>query len=395
MSTHSPEPVAGEVAPDADERFRLQRSSRDAPAVASAIAGWLATQLPTGGGPEVVLGAGSDANGMSSETVLADVSWTQDGGRRTGSYVIRVAPSAQDVPVFSSYRLDHQHETIRLVGVLTEVPVPTPRWLEPTGDVLGAPFFFMDRVEGLVPPDVMPYTFGGNWFFDASPEDRRRLQDATVAAIAGVHQIPDAEERFAFLDDRALPGPTPLRRHFERTREWYEWAVRDAAAGRGCRSGLVDRAVAWLDDNWPAADVPRNVVLSWGDARIGNVLYRDFTPVAVLDWEMAGLGPRELDLGWLVFAHRVFQTLAETFELPGLPDVLRAEDVRATYADLTGVEVGDLQWFEIYSALIWAVVFMRTGARQARFGEIELPDDVDSLMHHAPLFRALLDEVGA
>jgi hypothetical protein len=39
---------------------------------------------------------------MSSETVLADVSWTQDGGRRTGSYVIRVAPSAQDVPVFSS-----------------------------------------------------------------------------------------------------------------------------------------------------------------------------------------------------------------------------------------------------------------------------------------------------
>jgi hypothetical protein len=29
------------------------------------------------------------------------------------------------------------------------------------------------------------------------------------------------------------------------------------------------------------------------------------------------------------------------------------------------------------------------------FGEIEMPDDVDSLMHHAPLFRALLDEVGA
>jgi len=160
-------------------------------------------------------------------------------------------------------------------------------------------------------------------------------------------------------------------------------------------SPLVERALAWLDDNWPDADVPANVVLSWGDARIGNVLYRDFAPVAVLDWEMAGIGPRELDLGWLVFAHRVFQTLAETFELPGLPDVLREEDVRATYAGLTGVEVGDLQWFQIYSALIWGVVFMRTGARQAHFGEIELPDDVDSLMHHAPLLRALLDGVGA
>ena len=38
-------------------------------------------------------------------------------------------------------------------------------------------------------------------------------------------------------------------------------------------------------------------MLSWGDSRIGNVMYRDFAPVAVLDWEMAPLGPRELDLG--------------------------------------------------------------------------------------------------
>jgi aminoglycoside phosphotransferase (APT) family kinase protein len=272
---------------------------------------------------------------------------------------------------------------------LSDVPVPAPRWLEPTGDVLGAPFFFMERVDGIVPPDVMPYTFGDNWLYDASPEERRRLQDRTLAAIAGLHQIPDAAEAFAFLD----PGEdgSPLRRHYERNRAWYEWAV---AAGSGARSTLIDHAVVWLEDNWPPAD-SSDVVLSWGDARNGNVLYRDFAPVAVLDWEMAGLGPRELDLGWLVFSHRVFQTLAETFELPGLPDFLTEEDVRSTYAALTGVEVGDLRWFQVYAALIWGVVFLRTGARQARFGEIELPEDVDALMHHAPLFGVLLDEAGA
>ena len=358
--------------------------------MAGQVAAWLATQLPLGADPEVSLNAGSDANGMSSETILADVTWTEDGERRTHGFVVRMAPSAEDVPVFSSYRLDHQYDAIRLVHELTDVPVPAPRWLEPTGDVLGAPFFFMERVDGIVPPDVMPYTFGENWFFDADPADRRRLQDATVAAIAGLHAIPNAAETFAFLDDRDNGGPTPLRRHFERTRAWYEWAAEALD-----RSPLIDRALAWLDTHWPEADVPGNVVLSWGDARIGNVLYRDFAPVAVLDWEMAGLGPRELDLGWMVFAHQVFQTLAETFELPGLPDVLRTEDVRATYAGLTGVEVGDLTWFEIYSGLIWAVVFMRTGTRQAHFGEIELPDTPDALMHHAPLFSRLLDEVGA
>lgn len=375
-----------------DPDFHLQRSSRDPEKMGRQIGAWLATQLPPGSEPEVVLSGSSEANGMSSETVLADVSWTEDGVRRTGEFVVRIAPDAQDVPVFSTYRPDHQHDAIRLVGELSDVPVPGTRWLEPSGNVVGSPFFFMDRVDGIVPPDVMPYTFGDNWFFDASPEQRRLLQDNTVGVIARLHQIPDAEHTFAFLDPRSLDasayaGPTPLRRHFEKTRAWYEWAARELD-----RSPLVERALAWLDEHWPATDVPDNVVLSWGDSRIGNILYRDFTPVAVLDWEMAGIGPRELDLGWLVFAHQVFQTLAETFELPGLPDVLRAEDVRRTYTEITGVEVGDLRWFEIYSGVLWAVVFMRTGTRQAHFGEIEMPEDVESLFHHAPLFRALLDE---
>jgi aminoglycoside phosphotransferase (APT) family kinase protein len=382
------------------ERFALQRSSRDGAALAAAVADWLHTQLPDGAAPEVTFSGASDANGMSSETILADVRWTEGGTRRSGEYVVRMAPSAADVPVFAAYGLDHQYDTLRLVHELTDVAVPAPRWLESTGDVVGAPFFFMERVDGLVPPDVMPYTFGDNWFFHASSEEQRRLQDGTVAAIAGLHQIADAGTTFAFLDepgpdDHALAGATPLRRLFEKNRAWYEWAVGDAAFDGKGRSSLIDRAIGWLDAHWPAADAPGNVVLSWGDARVGNVLYRDFAPVAVLDWEMAGLGPRELDLGWLVFAHRVFQSHAETFGLPGLPDVLREDDVRATYAELTGVEVGDLQWFQIYSAVIWGVVFLRTGTRQAHFGEIQLPDDIDALMHHAPLFGALLEEAGA
>jgi aminoglycoside phosphotransferase (APT) family kinase protein len=371
---------------DATADFTMQRSTRDEAAMVRALTPWLATQLPAGADPEVALSGASDSNGMSSETILADVSWTEDGTRRTEGFVMRMAPSAQDVPVFESYRLDHQYEAIRLVGELSDVPVPAPRWLEPTGEVLGAPFFFMERVEGIVPPDVMPYTFGDNWFFDADPADRRRLQDATIGAIAGLHQLP--VDVFGFLDTGV--GATPLRRHFAKTRAWYEFAVADIGA-----SAVIPRALAWLEANWPDADSPDNVVLSWGDSRIGNVLYRDFEPVAILDWEMAAIGPRELDLGWIVFAHRVFESLARTFELPGLPDVLRAEDVRTTYQRITGVEVGDLTWFQVYAGVLWGVVFMRTGARQAHFGEIELPESPDALMHHAPLFTQILEEVGA
>jgi aminoglycoside phosphotransferase (APT) family kinase protein len=125
------------------------------------------------------------------------------------------------------------------------------------------------------------------------------------------------------------------------------------------------------------------------------VLYRDFKPVGVLDWEMATVGPREMDLAWLVFAHRVFESFTTAMEMPGMPEFLREEDVRSTYAELTGVELGDLDWFQVYDAIQWGIVFMRTGARQIRFGEIEPTDDVESLMHHRQLFEQVLDEVGA
>jgi aminoglycoside phosphotransferase (APT) family kinase protein len=48
----------------------------------------------------------------------------------------------------------------------------------------------MDYVEGIVPPDVLPYTFGGNWFADAAPDERRRMQERFIQIIAALHAIP-------------------------------------------------------------------------------------------------------------------------------------------------------------------------------------------------------------
>jgi aminoglycoside phosphotransferase (APT) family kinase protein len=244
----------------------------------------------------------------------------------------------------------------------------------------------MDHVEGQVPPDVMPYTFGGNWFADAPPERQRELQDATVAVLASLHSIPNAERAFAFLAEDQQ-GDTALRRHFNWVRSWYDFAVPDIG-----RSPLLEKAFGWLQDNWPAQVDSGTPVLLWGDARVGNVLYRDFKPVAVLDWEMVTLGPRELDVAWMIFAHMVFQELAGLASLPGLPEVMREEDVRATYRQLTGVEIGDLHWFYVYSGVMWAVVFMRTGARRVHFGETDKPDDVESLFYHAGLLKRLIGE---
>ena len=148
--------------------------------------------------------------------------------------------------------------------------------------------------------------------------------------LARLHAIPDADATLRLPRPRPTRA-TPCSRATWRGRAWYEWAAADVG-----RSPLVDRALAWLEANLP--DTSDDTVLCWGDARIGNTMYRDFEPVAVLDWEMAALGPRELDVSWMVFAHRS-SSRSPVIELPGMPHFLREEDVRATYARVTGASL--------------------------------------------------------
>jgi aminoglycoside phosphotransferase (APT) family kinase protein len=381
----------------------LRRSTRDPAWVRGQLTTWLSTVLPPEAEPEVTLHAGEDANGMSSETFLFAVARTEGGNRRTDEYVARVAPSPADLPVFPTYRLRDQYEAMRLAATLCDVPVPRVVHIEESGSVLGTPFFLMERVDGVVPPDVMPYPFGDNWLYDATPEQQHALQRRSIEVLVKLHSIPDAAATFAFLDPAVTghEGATPLARNLAKTRAWYDFAVGSDTGNS--RSPLLERGLAWLAANLPDERQPG---LVWGDARIGNMMYRDlgeacepsidrFAPVAVLDWEMATLGPPEMDLGWMVFAHEVFQDIAAAFGLPGMPDFLTAEQASRTYRELSGVDIGDLTWHRLHAGVQWGCVFLRTSIRQIHFGEIERPADPEAVFHHRRLFERILDEVGA
>jgi aminoglycoside phosphotransferase (APT) family kinase protein len=382
--------VASQPAIDRDVS-RLQCSSRDVTTLPAVMSQWLSTVLPDNTVPHVTVESGVASNGLSSETIILSAEWLRNDVLTHEKWVARVPPRIDDLPVFPTYRLDHQFEVMRLVAECTDVPVPRVRWMEPTGEVLGAPFFLMDYVAGLVPPDVMPYTFGGNWLFDAGHAERKRLQDKTIGILAKLHTIPRPQSTFAFLIDGASGtlGQTALRRHFGWVRAWYEFAVPDIG-----RVPLLERTFGWLEDHWPAEADAREPVLLWGDSRIGNVLYSCFSPVAVLDWEMATIGPREMDVAWGLFSHMLFQELAMLASLPGMPGFMQPDEVCATYSALTGVELADLHWFYVYAALMYGCVFMRTGARRIHFGEMDKPDDVEALFYHGALLKRLIGESG-
>ena len=323
------------------------------------------------------------ANGMSSETVLFDAQWQEGGAAHSGEFAARLRPAADAYPIFQEYDLTRQAQVMRFVGERTQVPVPEVVFDEPSDVHLGTPFFVMRRINGLVPPDVMPYPMG-SWVTEATDEQRQKMERSAVEVLAGVHGATDDPDEWKFLEF-TQPGDTALRRHVAHEREYYEWA-RD-----GLRFPLLERSFEWLDDNWPVAADAAAPVLSWGDSRIGNMMFRDFEPVAVLDWEMAGVAPRELDVGWMIFLHRFFQDLCFDMGLPGLPEMFKPENVAAHYAAVSGHEPLDLSWFIVYAALRHGIVMTRATRRGVHFGDQEMPDDPDDLVMHRRSLQAMLD----
>ncbi len=366
-SDHEP---ADEQLQDMDEFGTPWR--RDVDEIASALSKW-ATQ--SHGRPVRVSDVAAPGNGMSSETVLFTM---HAGDGEPEEYVARLAPLPELVPVFPSYDLELQARCIRLARAQTDVPAPEIRFLETDPRWLGGPFIVMRRIHGEVPQDVPPYVFGG-WIVDASPEERARMQRNAVSVLARLHTMTTADTDLSFLQRPQL-GATALDQQLAHEHSYYEWARDDVTFP------VIERAFEWLLRNRPSET---ETVFNWGDARIGNMMFRDFDVVGVLDWEMATIGPREVDIAWMIFLHRFFQDLAQRYGLEGIPTFMTRDGVVADYEDLSGHTVRDLEWFEVFAALRFAIVSVRTTTRGIAYGTQEKPADPDDYI----MFRHLLEEM--
>ena len=249
-------------------------------------------------------------NGMSNDSVR----FRLDGEALVG----RLAPAPDShYPTFPTYDLDLQRRVLELVRTRTDVPVPEVVHVELSDEWLGVPFLLMRAVEGVVPTDSPNYLMDPEgWFLQGTPEDWKRMERSTIDVLVRLHRIVDDGEATAFLRSDA-PGDTALARQLADHRSYYEWA-RD-----GHTVPILERAFEMLTATIPAND---RSVLNWGDARPGNIIYRDFEPAAVLDWEMARVGPPEIDVSWATFFHRFFASMGELAGLSGAGDVRPGRD---------------------------------------------------------------------
>jgi aminoglycoside phosphotransferase (APT) family kinase protein len=229
----------------------------------------------------------------------------------------------------------------------TQIPVPVVHWHEPDPAVLGAPFYVMSRVDGDVPTDMPPYHTGG-WVTEVSSAERERMWWSGVSVLTQVHALDVAALGLDFVDQTGC-GPTGLRQRLAYYEHYLEWAYTGEVP-------VAQAALAWLRKHRPAeASEP---VLLWGDSRIGNIIYSAGRTAAVLDWEMATLGQPEEDLAWFLLLDRHHSEGVGVPRLAGFPGAAATIE---RYQQLTGRMLGHMDYYEVLSAMKFAVVMARIG----------------------------------
>jgi len=238
--------------------------------------------------------------------------------------------------------------------------VPPVRWFEADESYLGAPFFVMSHVDGRVPADTPPYTQDGWLLTEASPAERRTLVESGLGALVQIHAVDWRD-----LGLEQLSKPQYGRLGFEQQLRYYEaafdWAEREA----GFPAPAVPRAaLEWVQAHAPADDP--EITLCWGDARINNQLFGpDYRVAAVLDWEMVTLADPMMDLAWWLFLDRHFHEGMQAARMEGFPT---REEMVAFYERASGRTAQDLDFYERFAGLRFAVVMMRIATLVYQFG---------------------------
>ncbi len=318
---------------------------RDPEVTRARLQSWLTTRLAGASGVAVTAVQTPASTGFSAETLMFEASWQEpDGTSRRERLVAKVAPTG--FQIFPEPRFAEQYRLLQILAG-TAIPVPAVHWHEPDSAILGAPFYVMTRIDGDVPTDMPPYHTGG-WLTQSSPAERESIWWSGLSVLTQVHALDVAGLGLDFVDQVSY-GPTGLRQRLAYYEHYLDWAYDGTVP-------VAQHALGWLHKHRP--EEAREPVLLWGDSRIGNIIFSCGRAAAVLDWEMATLGQPEEDLAWFLLLDRHHSDGVGVPRLPGFPD---SAQTIARYSQLAGRELVHMDYYEVLSAMKFAVVMARIG----------------------------------
>jgi aminoglycoside phosphotransferase (APT) family kinase protein len=285
---------------------------------------------------EVALGSG-----FSADIFFVEVEYEALGQAHSQTLVVRRQPTDNEVVYGSSLKL--QGQMMAALDALGSVKVPDWIGMELDPAVLGLPFLVMGRVEGHSATQKPNYNTVG-WLFDMTPAQRRFSWTSAIEAFAVMNRIDWQRDGFGFMarPDWGQPG---LDQYLGYIEAWH------AASHQGRPMPFVEAALAFIREKMPQ-NTQVNVL--WGDSTPSNVMFAaDGSVNALIDWELAAMGPSELDLAWWLYFDDLFGRRFGVVRLEGLPT--RDESI-AIWEAAVGRKAEDLGYYDIVVALRMALV---------------------------------------
>ena len=324
---------------------------RDLGVLSGELGAWLAQQMPAASNIRVDNLDYPRGAGMSHETILFDMHWSEGGEQHSQGLVVRIKP--ESFTVFPDDLFDEQYQLMKVLHEGNYVRVAKVLWIEQDASILGKPFFVMEKKTGRVPVSMPPYASSG-WVSEATPEQHRKIWEQGVRQLAAIQLVP--LDKLGFLQGPAH-ARAGLAQEWDKYVRFVDWVKDDPAAP------VLRDALARLKSLWPK-NQPEGLV--WGDARIGNMMFdENFEVIVVMDWEQPSLGGALHDLAW-------FLVLSETMHgksaISGtyLPGMGTREETIALWEEITGKNAADIAWYEEFTHLKMACTGVRMGQMRGK-----------------------------
>lgn len=251
-------------------------------------------------------------------------------------------------PPFGAEKIAKGHDMKREYTILSKISqvypaAPQPKLYTEDKSIIGAPFYVMERIKGIILRRDLPQGL------EMNPTSARKLCKEFIAQLARLHKL-DLEK--AGLSGFGKPEGY-CRRQVEGWTKRYLNAKTDELKE-------MEQVASWLHERIP---VESGKALIHNDFKLDNVVLdpEDLTRIiGVLDWEMATVGDPLMDLGgslgyWVnrddPEEHEVFRMVPTR-----LPGMMTREEIATAYAKETGASLSNLVFYYVFGLFKLAVI---------------------------------------
>lgn len=268
------------------------------------------------------------------------------GGREM---VVRRPPVTAFLPTANDVGREY-----RFYSALRDTPVPTPQAYAFCDDesVIGAPFYVMERLHGVVPHEAEAVD-------GMSADDAAALCERFVEVLTAIHGV---DYEAVGLGDIGKPTGYLERQVRRWTDQWHRAKIDD--------DPVIDELAEVLGANIPPS--PTSTIVH-GDYRLGNVMLDSATRrdvIGVFDWEMATIGDPLADVGYtmLYWGTTDRPPIHPSQGCADRPGMFSADELAKRYGDASGRTVDHVTFYVVLAAFKLSIIGAGNLARARRAG---------------------------